>query len=91
MCRGINGSNFVTLLTSTFYYGGYGIDRVSRNRPSTPRYSCIWDVDVVLNMFRKQPLAEYLSNVANCHAASLSISTARTIYPLVGHGCYDKD
>ncbi len=34
---------------------------VSRNRPSTPRYNCIWDVDVVLNMFRKQPLAEYLS------------------------------
>ena len=34
---------------------------MSRNRPSTPRYNCIWDVDVVLNMFRKQPLAEYLS------------------------------
>ena len=34
---------------------------VSRNRPSAPRYNCIWDVDIVLNMFRKQPLAEYLS------------------------------
>ena len=34
---------------------------VSRNRPSNPRYNCIWDVDIVLNMFRKQPLAEYLS------------------------------
>ena len=34
---------------------------VLRNRPSTPRYNCIWDVDVVLNMFRKQPFTEYLS------------------------------
>ena len=34
---------------------------VSRNRPSAPRYNCIWDVDIVLNMFRKQPLAEFLS------------------------------
>ena len=34
---------------------------VARDRPSLPRYNCIWDVNVVLNMFRKQPLAEFLS------------------------------
>ncbi|KAI0243433.1 hypothetical protein LSAT2_009752, partial [Lamellibrachia satsuma] len=34
---------------------------VARDRPSLPRYNCIWDVNVVLNMFRKQPLAEFIS------------------------------
>ena len=34
---------------------------VARNRPTLPRYQCIWDVNVVFNMFRQQPLARYLS------------------------------
>ena len=34
---------------------------VARNRPTLPRYQCIWDVNVVFNMFRQQPLAQYLS------------------------------
>ena len=34
---------------------------VARNRPTLPRYNSIWDVNIVLNMFRKQPLVEYLS------------------------------
>ena len=34
---------------------------VSRSRPSVSRYKNIWDVRVVLDMFRKQPLPEFLS------------------------------
>ena len=34
---------------------------VSRKRPTLPRYKYIWDVNVVLDMFRKQPFAQFLS------------------------------
>ena len=34
---------------------------VARTRPALPRYHCIWDVNVVLDMFRMQPLVEFLS------------------------------
>ena len=34
---------------------------VARNRPTLPRYKNIWDVNLVLNVFRQQPLVEYLS------------------------------
>lgn len=34
---------------------------ISQTRPTLPRYHCIWDVKDVLNMFRQQPLVEYLS------------------------------
>ena len=34
---------------------------MARNRPTLPRYNSIWDVNIVLNMFMKQPLFEYLS------------------------------
>ena len=34
---------------------------VARTRPALPRFHCIWDVNVVLDMFRMQPLAEFLS------------------------------
>ena len=34
---------------------------VASCRPSAPRYNCIWHVNVVLNIFRQQPLVEYLS------------------------------
>ena len=34
---------------------------VARTRPALPRYHCIWDVNVVLDMFRLQPLVEFLS------------------------------
>ena len=33
---------------------------VARTRPALPRYHCIWDVNVVLDMFRIQPLVEFL-------------------------------
>ena len=34
---------------------------VAQNRPTLPRYKNIWDVNLVLNVFRQQPLVEYLS------------------------------
>ena len=34
---------------------------VARNRPTLPRYKNIWDVNLVLNVFRQQSLVEYLS------------------------------
>ena len=34
---------------------------VARNRPSKPRYNCIWDVNCVFTMFRMQPLVEFIS------------------------------
>ena len=34
---------------------------VSRNRPALPRYNYIWDVKIVFNMFRIQPLVEFIS------------------------------
>jgi len=33
----------------------------SRSRPTLPSYECIWDVKDVFNVFRQQPLVEYLS------------------------------
>ena len=34
---------------------------VSRERPTMPRYQYIWDVNVVFDMFRIQPFAQFLS------------------------------
>ena len=34
---------------------------VSRSRPTVARYKNVWDVRLVLDMFRKQPLPEFLS------------------------------
>ena len=34
---------------------------VARTRPALPRYHCIWDVNVVLDVCRMQPLVEFLS------------------------------
>ena len=34
---------------------------VARSRPALPRYRSIWDVNAVLNIFRMQPLANFLS------------------------------
>ena len=34
---------------------------ISRSRPTLPRYNYIWDVKDVLDVFRQQPLVEYLS------------------------------
>ena len=39
---------------------------VARTRHALPRYHCIWDVNVVLDMFRMQPLAEFL--LSFCHS-----------------------
>ena len=34
---------------------------IAKIRPATPRYTQIWDVKIVFNMFRQQPLARFLS------------------------------
>ena len=44
------------MATKTRYMKG-----VYRSRPTVARYKNVWDVRLVLDMFRKQPLPEFLS------------------------------
>ena len=57
---------------------------VAQNGPTLPHYTNIWDANLVLNVFRQQPLVEYLSlyDLTLCTVTLLALVSAQVCQSL---------